>query len=314
MSQHNALPEGLWPVMITPFTSSYQLDLGGLEKITRYYIDGGSNGLFANCLSSEMFQLTDDERILLTQKVLEFSAGQVPVVATGTFTRDQSKNADFIKRIYDTGVQAVILITSMLVEPDENEAILKSRLEYLMQQTGDIPLGVYECPVPYKRLLSPDLMKWMADSGRFVYHKDTSCHSGAIDRKAKAIAGSAFGFYNADTTTALDSLDSGGRGISPISGNFYIEPYTYLLKAYKEDGRTEALNRLHAVLTAMDRITHSFYPYSAKLFLQRRGMKIEAVTRIPHETLSNVDHLRLHALSDSLQLLSELYGFPLLRF
>ncbi len=311
MALEKLLPEGLWPVMLTPFTTTNHVDVDGLKQLTALYLEAGANGLFANCLSSEMFQMTDNERLLVTQTVVNHVQGSVPVVATGTFSRDVATNADFIKKIYDTGVQAVILITSMLVEPDESEDILKSRLEAIMARTGDIPLGVYECPVPYKRLLSPDIMTWMAVTGRFVYHKDTSCHSGAIHRKAQAVAGSNFGFYNADTATALDSLDSGARGISPISGNFYPELYTHLLKLYRSIGRTESVNRLHAFLTMMDRATHVFYPFAAKLFLQRRGLKIETNTRIPAETLANVDHIRLNALMDSFKALAEMYEIPL---
>ena len=305
------LPAGLWPVMLTPFLSTNQVDIGGLKALTTFYLDAGSNGLFANCLSSEMFQLTDEERLLITRTVVNHVRGNVPVVATGTFSREVSATCEFIKKIYDTGVQAVILVTSMLVEPDESEEVLKSRLETIMAQTGNIPLGVYECPIPYKRLLSPSLMAWMASTGRFVYHKDTSCHSGAIHRKAQAVLNTSFGFYNADTTTALDSLDSGARGISPISGNFYPELYSYLLKEYRKHGRTESLNQLHALLAMMDRVTHAFYPYAAKLFLQRRGLPIETNTRIPSETLANVDHLRLNALMESFKTLVNLYKIPL---
>lgn len=303
----NKLPKGLWPVMLTPFDTNNQVDLGGLERLTNMYLEAGSNGMFANCLSSEMNQLTSDERLLVTSNVVKICQDKVPVVATGTFSRDTKTNSEFIKKIYDTGVNAVILITSLLAEPDENEDILKARLEKIMEQTGNIPLGVYECPIPYKRLLSPALMQWMASTGRFVYHKDTSCNSISLQRKGEIVGDSAFGLYNADTATALDSLDSSFRGISPISGNFYPEPYTYLLKEYFANGRTEKLNRLQAILTMMDRVTHSFYPYSAKLFLQKRGLKIETNTRTPTETLTNVDHIRLNALMDSFKAISEMY-------
>lgn len=305
------LPKGLWPVMITPFTTSNHIDLGGLERLTNMYLEAGVNGMFANCLSSEMNQLTSEERLLLTSSVVKLANNKVPVVATGTFGNDINEHIEFIKKIYDTGVHAVIIITSLLVEPDENESVMKERLEKIIAGTGKIPLGVYECPIPYKRLLSPDLMAWMASTGRFVYHKDTSCNSLSIHKKVEAVKGTGFGFYNADTTTALDSLDSGARGISPISGNFYPEPYSYLLKEYFANGRTEKLNQLHAFLTMMDRVTHSFYPYSAKLFLQKRGLKITTNTRIPSETLSNVDNIRLNALMDSFKALAEMYDIKL---
>ncbi|WP_435355703.1 dihydrodipicolinate synthase family protein [Emticicia sp. SJ17W-69] len=307
----NKLPKGLWPVMITPFTTSNHIDLEGLESLTNMYLEAGANGMFANCLSSEMYQLTSEERLFLTSNVVKLCEDKVPVVATGTFSRDITTNSEFIKKIYDTGVDAVILITSLLVEPDENEDILKARLEQIMAETGNIPLGVYECPVPYKRLLSPAIMQWMASTERFIYHKDTSCNSLSLAKKASAVEGTNFGVYNADTSTALDSLDSGSRGISPISANFYPEPYSYLLKEYFTNGRTKELNRLHAFLTMMDRVTHSFYPYAAKLFLQKRGLKIETNTRIPTETLTNVDNIRINALMDSFKALAEMYDFKL---
>ncbi len=165
------LPKGLWPVMITPFKPNNTIDIDGLERLTNMYLDAGSNGMFANCLSSEMYQLTTDERLLLTSSVVKFCDGKVPVVATGTFNRGGASNIDFIKKIYDTGINAAILITSMLVEPDENDDVLKSRLEKIMNATGNIPLGVYECPVPYKRLLSTEMLKWMASTGRLFIIK-----------------------------------------------------------------------------------------------------------------------------------------------
>ncbi|WP_247236728.1 dihydrodipicolinate synthase family protein [Telluribacter sp. SYSU D00476] len=311
MLQSMKLPDGLWPVMLTPFTKTNEVDLDGLERLTEFYIEAGSNGLFANCLSSEMYQLTEEERLLVTSQVVKKSGERVPVVATGTFSRSVAENVAFIKKIHDTGVQAVILITSMLAEPDESEEVLRGRLEQILEQTGQIPLGVYECPVPYKRLLSPALMQWMAQTGRFLYHKDTSCHSGALERKAQAIGGTDFNLYNADTTTALDSLDAGANGISPISANYYPEPYRYLLDQYQQYGRSEEVTRLHAMLTMMDRVTHTYYPYAAKVFLQRRGLKIETSTRIPCETMPQVDRLRFQALMDSFQALAAQHGFPL---
>ncbi|MPR33150.1 dihydrodipicolinate synthase family protein [Salmonirosea aquatica] len=311
MPSYPKLPSGLWPVMITPFTASNEINYAGLETLTQFYIDAGSNGLFANCLSSEMYQLTESERLDLIKGVLRASDGKVPVAATGTLSRDLSENVEFIKKVHDTGVQAVVLISSLIVLPDEDEGTFKNRLEQILDQTDGIPLGLYECPVPYKRLLSPGLMQWLVSSGRFVYHKDTSCHSASIQKKREATQGSNLLFMNADTATALDSLEAGADGLSPISANFYPELYTYLMKQYREHGKTDALTQFHAWLTLMDRTTHTFYPYSAKWFLQQRGLAIGTYTRIPTETMPQVDHLRFKALMDSFRSLAEMHDIPL---
>ncbi len=304
MERHRQLPEGLWPVMLTPLKENNELDLRGLQELTDMYMNAGANGLFTNCLSSEMYQLTAEERLTITRTVVKQSNGKVPVVATGTFSDYVPANVDFIKRIYDTGASAVILITGILARHDEGEHVLKNRIEEIMNKTEGIPLGLYECPVPYKRLVSADLMKWLAATGRFVYHKDTSCNTEAITEKVQAMQGSTFGLYNADTPTALDSLERGARGISPISANFYPELFTYLLQRFHSSGRTPELNQLYAALIVMDKLVHTFYPYSAKLFLQKRGLQIAANSRIPTEAMTHGDRIRFDALFDMFQSLA----------
>jgi 4-hydroxy-tetrahydrodipicolinate synthase len=311
MEQHRQLPKGLWPVMLTPLKENNELDIRALQELTDMYLNAGSNGLFANCLSSEMYQLTAEERLTIIRTVVQQSNGRVPVVATGTFSDHVPANIDFIKRVYDTGASAVVLITGILARADEPEQVLKDRIEQIMEKTGDIPLGLYECPAPYKRLVSPGLMKWLADSGRFLYHKDTSCHSGSIGQKVQAIEGSMFGLYNADTPTALDSLEQGARGISPISANFYPELFTYLLGKFYDSGRTPELNYYYSLLIIMDKLVHTFYPYSAKLFLQKRGLKIAANSRIPTEAMAQADIKRFDALFDVFQSLAHTYHINL---
>jgi 4-hydroxy-tetrahydrodipicolinate synthase len=281
MKPFNSLPEGLWPVMLTPLQENNALDLSGLQELTDMYLNAGANGLFANCLSGEMYQLTEEERLLVTRTVVNQSNGRVAVVATGTFSNDVHYNVEFIKKLYDTGLSAIILITGVLARMDEPEEVLKNRIEEIMEKTEGIPLGLYECPFPYKRLVCPQLMKWLADSGRFIYHKDTSCHTFSIEKKVQATQGSIFCLY------------------------------TYLLRHFRTSGRTPELNQFYSLLVVMDKLVHTFYPYSAKLFLQKRGLKINSNSRIPTEYMSQADVLRFDALFDIFQSLASMHDIEL---
>jgi dihydrodipicolinate synthase/N-acetylneuraminate lyase len=84
MEQHRQLPKGLWPVMLTPLKEDNGLDLRGLQELTDIYLQAGASGLFTNCLSGEMYQLTAEERLIITRTVVKQSNGRVPVVASGT--------------------------------------------------------------------------------------------------------------------------------------------------------------------------------------------------------------------------------------
>ena len=294
----NRLPGGLWSVMLTPFLDNKDVDTAGLKKLTEFYIQSGASGLFANCASSEMYSLTDAERLLIIQTSLKAAQGKVPVVATGTFSHSIDKCADFIKQVYDTGVAAVVLITSQLADKEEDDDTLKKRTGQLLKLTGNIPLGIYECPSPYKRLLSPELMKWLGETGRFFYHKDTSCDPEAIKLKIKAVANTPFSFFNADTPTALVSLKNGGAGLSPIAGNFYPELYVELIKRANKPGSEKELSRLGARLTVMDSAAGLFYPMSAKMFLQQRGLPITSVCRVSQREMRVSDQMRFAALME----------------
>lgn len=303
----NKLPRGLWPVMLTPFSQTNQVDHDQLRALTDFYLAHGARGLFANCLSSEMFQLTDEERLSVVATVARQAGSRAPVVASGTFSSDIPRCSDFIRRVHDAGAAAVVVITNQLARADQNEDHLKRNCEAIMKATGTIPLGVYECPVPYKRLLSPELMRWLGSSGRFFYHKDTSCDITAIRPKLAAVRGTSLALYNANTATALASLEAGAAGISPIGANFYPELYTYLITEFDRNGATPRLARLNAQLDVMDTIVDRHYPHSAKWFLKARGLNISTASRVPSGAMTVEDRMKLDSLVEIFTQAAETY-------
>jgi len=75
--------DGVWPVMLTPFTDNNQVDYDALGKLVDWYIENGVAGLFADCQSSEMFFLTLEDRVQIARFVKERADGRVSVVASG---------------------------------------------------------------------------------------------------------------------------------------------------------------------------------------------------------------------------------------
>jgi 4-hydroxy-tetrahydrodipicolinate synthase len=307
----SVLPGGLWPVMLTPFCDDGSVDFDGLRRLTDFYLDAGSAGLFANCLSSEMFQLSPMERLGIVECVVQQAVGRAPVVACGNFGRDPATVCAFIRKMADTGATAVVLITGLVACPEEDEGRFRTAVEAILDKTGAIPLGLYECPQPYKRLLSPGLMAALAGSGRFLYHKDTSSRQADIRQKLQAVAGTVLGFYNADTPTALQSLADGAQGLSPIGANFYPELYVALLDRFQQSGAGPEVRELHAQLAVMDRLCHHIYPWSAKHFLKLRGLQVGTALRLTSELPAEGDRLRLEALHGMFRMLSRNLGIPL---
>jgi len=301
------LPPGLYPVMLTPFNASNELDLDGLRNLTKFYIDAGAKGLFANCLSSEMYQLTATERLQIIKTVVEAAPDDIPVVAAGTFSQDAKVNTDFIKKVHALGVQAVVINTNQLTNSWESDTVFKKQVENLLTQTADIPFGLYECPVPYKRVLSPEIMRWLGQTERFLYLKDTCCDQAAIHQKIEAVKDTPLGIFDAHTPNALASLQAGANGLSPIGANLYPELYTFLIQASQSDTDLSVFN---ATLILMDNIIHQNYPWSAKFFLQMRGLPIHQNTRKFKHPVTQESYLKLEAVMTVFEQLCADFDIP----
>src|SRR5678809_632959 len=125
------------PVMITPFNLKAKVDLDVVSLLVDFYLAAGVKGFFANCLSSEMFSITEDERLELTQHIVKYVDRKVPIVATGSFGLTIEDKAEFAKKIYDTGVDAVIMITGHFAKVDEGDDLLLANFEKMFQLTGN---------------------------------------------------------------------------------------------------------------------------------------------------------------------------------
>ena len=265
--------------MLTPFKDNGTIDFDALTLLTEFYLQAGAAGLFANCLSSEMFELTETERIQVIEHVVKVTNGTVPVVATGTFGGDIADQAQVVNRVYDCGVQAVIAITGLLAESADSDAVFNDRVFDLIKQTDNVPLGFYECPVPYKRVLSADQLHQFVSTGRVIYHKDTCLDLEQIKAKLKATEGNAFGLYDAYMAHAVESLKAGSAGLSCIQGNYFPELIVWLCDNYNKTSLTSEVNQVQQFFIDNMDVMHDVYPTVAKFYLQKRGLKLSTFTR-----------------------------------
>ena len=267
---------GVWPVMLTPFTDTGRVDYKALEALIQWYEERGVSGLFAVCQSSEMFFLSLQERVELSRFIKR--TAHVPVISSGHTSYSIDDQIDELKRVADTGVDAVILITNRLAEQGSAPAVWRNSLDQILAALpGDLPLGFYECPYPYKRLISDSEISYAAGTGRFHFLKDTCCGAALIQRRLELIKGSSLRLFNANTATILDSLRHGAAGFSGVMANFHPELYVWLCRNW--DKEPERAELVQAFLTMASQIEKQLYPVNAKAYLQGKGLPITIYTR-----------------------------------
>ncbi len=279
----NNFPGGVWPVMLTPFKTNKELDEDGLRALIDWYIESGVKGLFAACQSSEIFDLTFEERVRITQISVEQSKGRVPVIASGHTGVTLEEQVRDINAIWETGVDAVILLTNKLAKEDESDDVWLENLEKLLSMINpEIKLGLYECPRPYKRLLSNRVIKEIAKSNRFYFLKDTCCNATIIAERLELLKGSTLKLYNANATTTLASLRSGAAGYSGIMASFHPELYVWLCENYNHENADYVQN----ILMLASLIERQLYPTNAKYHLKTiEKLPIEITCRTQDDSL-----------------------------
>jgi len=298
------------PVMITPFNLKAKVDLDTVSRLIDFYLAAGVKGFFANCLSSEMYSITEDERLELTQHVVRYVNGRVPVVATASFGLTIDDKAEFTKKIYDTGIDAAIMITGHFANVEDSDDILMKNFDRMFKLTGNIPLGMYECPAPYKRIIGPDVFRKLLSANRMVYHKDTSIDLEKVKAKLDILKqeNNNLEFYDAHSPNAMYSLQMGARGMSSISGNFYPEILVWMVNNANNPDKLEDVKWLQSEISRVDPLIHVAYPMSAKYFLRKRGLPVRTISRATALELTPDQKKTLDEIHDSFRMWCERLG------
>jgi 4-hydroxy-tetrahydrodipicolinate synthase len=296
-------PDRVWPVMLTAFTEDGEVDHAALEELTSWYVDHGSSGLFALCQSSEIFTMSLAEKLAVLRTVQRAAAGRVPVIASGHTSWALSDQIDELTALAELSPAALILISNRLASPDESDDVFLGRLSAVMEALPpDLPLGFYECPFPYKRLLSSEVLRFMASSDRFAFVKDTCCDIATIRERLGILEGSSVKLFNANTATLLESLDAGAAGYSGVMANFHPDVYDWLCRNHRS--QPELAREVQSILTMCSFIELKGYPGNAKRALQMAGVPVTRVTRnvAPGLTPTNLVELdQLDTVTDHLR-------------
>lgn len=265
---------GAFPTMITPYNADGSVDYGAVSALVEWYWKKGCEGIFASCQSSEIWYLPEEDRVKLAKvtkdtadKLAAIDKSRQPmiIVASGHTSDNFDDQVHELSAIAATGVNAVILITNRMDISPTNDDNWIRETDRLAGALPGVTLGLYECPAPYKRLLTPAMLRYCVNSGRFKFIKDTCCDADEIARRMDILRDTGLLLYNANAQTLLPSLHSGAAGYCGVMANFHPELYVWLVHNFQKYPVEAAYV---AELASMTAFTESLvYPITAKYHL-----------------------------------------------
>jgi 4-hydroxy-tetrahydrodipicolinate synthase len=271
---------GAWPTMVTPYDENLKIDVGAYRALIEWYVGHGVGGVYTNCLSSEMVLLDGHERLLLVAEAVKAARGRVPVAATGNLGGTVEEHIGFCRRVAGAGADVVMLVVPPFCDSDVD----LERYYLTIAGEVDAPLGLYECPVPRPCHLSVDLVRTLAQTGRFFAFKETSCDLAKIKALLDVTRDTPLSLLQANTPYLLEFIEAGGLGTMSIAAIWLPD----LVTAVIDKGRAgdPGAERLHGLLCAMELAQRVVHPQGSKYLLGKRGLPITARSRHPKALLT----------------------------
>ena len=267
---------GVWPVMITPWTEDNKPDFKAIKQLCDWYVEKGCTGIFAVCQSSEMAYLTEQEKLDIARATAEAVDGRIQVVASGHTADDKATQFREIENMMKIpGIGAYVLVSNRLDQKNEGEAVFEANAQEIFDRYPEIDFGIYECPMPWKRLVSTEFLRKAGQQGRMVFLKDTCCDIQQIKEKLDICRDSNLKLYTATPSTLLESLRFGATGYSGVMANMQCDLYAWLC-AHPQDEKAEELSQ---ELTICSLIERQLYPVNAKYYLSLEGLSITTECR-----------------------------------
>jgi 2-keto-3-deoxy-L-arabinonate dehydratase len=212
--------KGIFPVVPTTFDANGALDLPSQLRCVDFLIDAGSNGLSILANFSEQFVLSDEERELLTTKILDHVAGRVPVIVTTTHFSSRVC-AERSRRAQAAGAAMV------MVMPPYHGATIRATeagiYEFFktVSDAIDIPIMIQDAPVAGTPLSPALLARMAAEIANVSYFKIEVPGAASKLRELIRLGGDAIEgpWDGEEAITLMADLDAGATG-SMTSGGY----------------------------------------------------------------------------------------------
>ena len=256
--------DGIYSLMLTPFFEDRSIDYNTYEKYADWQVEQGVDHLFAVCGSSEMKELTLEERLKLAELTVKHK-GETTVVATANIEPTKEGNLEEIKKMEQTGVDGLVLTTKGMGDDDDK------LVEYIKElaQSTTLPVFLYEFPGFQPHLMSGKAYGELTKDGLIWGIKDTTCSLELIKDKIANKGDSTI--IQANMPYLFDSYVAGARGVmaTPTScGGAFFQRFH---EAFLSGDMALAEQRYNEIIL-LDNAIDSGFCASAKELIRLQGV------------------------------------------
>jgi 4-hydroxy-tetrahydrodipicolinate synthase len=215
--------EGVVPPVVTPLTTTHEVDFDAFDRVVDFLLDAGVHGLFVLGSTSEVVFHDDRTRIALIERALKRAGGKVPVFA-GVIDPATDRVIAHARAAQSAGVDAVVVTAPFYTRTSQPEIIDHFRY---VREALEVPVVAYDIPVCVHSKLERSTTTTLAREGAIAGLKDSSGDDGNFRYVLSDNAGLPDFFAMTGSEIVVDSmLNLGAHGVVPGLAN--VDPHGYV--------------------------------------------------------------------------------------
>jgi 4-hydroxy-tetrahydrodipicolinate synthase len=251
---------GTYTAIVTPFRGG-QLDEAALERLIKFQIKGGVDGIVPVGTTGESPTVNYEEHIQIIAWTIKFAAGKVKVLA-GTGGNSTSEAIYLTQEAEKAGADG-----SLQVAPYYNKPTQEGLYQHFktIAKATKLPIMLYSIPGRCGVEIAVDTVKHLAqDCKNIIGIKEAG---GSCDRvsQLRAALGPKFEIMSGDDSLTLPFMSVGADGVISVASNVIPKEVSQMVNAFaRGDARKAAA--LHA----------RYYPLFKDLFIETNPTPVKA--------------------------------------
>jgi 4-hydroxy-tetrahydrodipicolinate synthase len=289
--------KGSGVALVTPFQSDGSIDFQALKQLVQLQIEGGTDFLVVQGTTGESPTLSQDEKRLVLDTVLEVNNGRLPVVY-GIGGNNTAGLAALFQNL-PSGVDGILSVS-----PYYNKPIQKGIVAHFKQVASytDLPIILYNVPGRTGSNMSVETTLELAELPNVVAVKEASGNMEQIMdiiRQRKP----GFGVLSGDDNLTMPLIAAGADGVISVVANAFPERFSQMVHASMANDLTLAKAAHYDLFNVTKMFFEEGNPGGVKVALAARGLMQETM-RLPLYPVS--EGLRTRIQAETTRLLASL--------
>lgn len=282
--------------LVTPMHSDGRLDKKALERLVAFHLDAGTDGIVAVGTTGESATLNIDEHCQVIECIVEFVAGQIPVIA-GTGANCTREAIHLTQKAKTLKADACLSVTPYYNKPTQAGMIAHYQA---ITAACDLPLLLYNVPGRTCSDIMPETVARLSETcPGIIGIKDAT---GDLSRlqQMKSSCRPDFVYLSGDDATAKDFMLAGGHGVISVTTNVVPRQMKALCESAIA-GKTDQAKHIDAEIEVFH---HKLFiessPIPCKWLLNQMGL-VDSGIRLPLTWLSEASKPELSPLVKKLE-------------